>query len=152
MVCRSVLRPSPLCRWSSSSVCSIQLQMLFRSELNCCHCCRFCFIRSSLLRAWACRSSQRSMTPAAPPQHHLHIRCYHLHYLLQCEMCFSTWGLRLRAVSVDETWDRIVLIFQLKSHTLHCVYTATTLFQQPHLRIKHVFLFHNLFNLPYIGM
>lgn len=82
MVCRSVLRSSPLCCSSSPSVCSIQLQMLFRSELNCCHCCRFCFIRSSLLRAWACRSSQRSMTPAAQPHHHLNIISIiiHVHY------------------------------------------------------------------------
>lgn len=63
IVCMSVLRSR---RWSfssSSSVSPSQAQMLLRSELNCCHCWRFCFILSSLLRAWAWINSHLSITP-----------------------------------------------------------------------------------------
>lgn len=63
IVCMSVLRSR---RWSfssSSSVSPNQAQMLLRSELNCCHCWRFCFILSSLLRAWAWINSHLSITP-----------------------------------------------------------------------------------------
>lgn len=63
IVCMSVLRSR---RWSfssSSSVSPNQVQMLLRSELNCCHCWRFCFILSSLLRAWAWINSHLSITP-----------------------------------------------------------------------------------------
>lgn len=48
---------------SSSSVSPSQVQMLFRSDMNCCHFWRFCFVLSSLLRACAWRSSHRSITP-----------------------------------------------------------------------------------------
>lgn len=63
IVWMSVLRSSLRCCSSSSSVSPSQVQTLFRSEFSCCHCCWFCFVRISLLRSWACRSSQRSITP-----------------------------------------------------------------------------------------
>lgn len=63
IVWMSVLRSSLCCCSSSSSVCSSHIHTLFRSEFSCCHCCWFCFVRISLLRSWACRSSQRSITP-----------------------------------------------------------------------------------------
>lgn len=64
----SVLASSLRCCSNSSSAWSSQVHMLLRSELNCCHCCRFCFMRSSLLRACACSSSQRSITPIGQRQ------------------------------------------------------------------------------------
>lgn len=63
MVWISVQSSGLRCCSSSSSVCTSQVQMFFRSEFSCCHCCWFCFVRISLLRSWACRSSQRSITP-----------------------------------------------------------------------------------------
>lgn len=63
MVWMSVLSARCWSLSSSSSVSPSQAQMLLRSELNCCHFWRFCFILNSLLIAWACRSSQRSITP-----------------------------------------------------------------------------------------
>ena len=53
-------------RWSCSrspSVSLSQVRTLFRSESNCCLLWGFCFILSSLLRASAWMSSQRSITP-----------------------------------------------------------------------------------------
>lgn len=63
IVCMSVLRSRQRSFSSSSSVSPNQAKMLLRSELNCCHCWRFCFILSSLLRAWAWINSHRSITP-----------------------------------------------------------------------------------------
>lgn len=63
MVCMSVLSLSPRSRLSSASDWPNQALMVCRSEISCCHCCRFCFCRCFSLRDWAWISSQRSITP-----------------------------------------------------------------------------------------
>ena len=70
-------------RWSCSrspSVSRSQVRTLFRSESNCCLLWGFCFILSSLLRASAWMSSQRSITPgktghAQESEGFLHAEC-----------------------------------------------------------------------------
>lgn len=63
MQCMSVLRASFRSWPSSTSDWISQVLMFCRSEISCCHCCRFCLSRCFSLRDWAWISSQRSITP-----------------------------------------------------------------------------------------
>lgn len=163
IVWMSVQRSSLRCCSSSSSVSPSQVQTLFRSEFSCCHCCWFCFVRISLLRSWACRSSQRSITPVydmiderwihqscMQAQQHLHISTFSFHkhsfkYMVMYGTCKQdrlwrsiTWCLGLWATGISQSRHSVFLFLQLKAHPLHCVNTATTLTQQPHLQNRFI--------------